>query len=124
MRWMIAVLGVAAMVVSVACDRSTIESTTLAAAPTTSASTSKVEKIVKSNEEWKKILPAETYHVMREQGTERPFANKYHDNHAKGTYVCAACELELLLPLLPHPERAIARTTATTNLIFINKFPR
>jgi peptide-methionine (R)-S-oxide reductase len=94
MRWMLTALGVAAMTVAVACDRASIDSTSMAAAPTTSSS-SKVEKIVKSNEEWKKILPAETYHVMREQGTERPFANKYHDNHAKGTYICAACDLEL-----------------------------
>src|SRR5207247_2221068 len=54
-----------------------------------------VGKITRSNSEWKKLLPAETYHVMREGGTEPPFHNKYFDNHAKGIYLCAACDLEL-----------------------------
>jgi peptide-methionine (R)-S-oxide reductase len=62
---------------------------------TTQSTGGKVEKIVKSNQEWKKELPAETYHVMREAGTERPFRNEYFNNHEKGTYVCAACGLEL-----------------------------
>ncbi|MBC7785828.1 MAG: peptide-methionine (R)-S-oxide reductase MsrB [Burkholderiales bacterium] len=46
--------------------------------------------VSRSREEWKKLLPAETFHVMFEAGTERPFNNAYHDNHAEGTYVSAA----------------------------------
>jgi peptide-methionine (R)-S-oxide reductase len=42
-------------------------------------------------EEWKKILPAEVYHIAREQGTERAYTGKYWDNHSKGTYYCAVC---------------------------------
>lgn len=53
------------------------------------------DKIVKSNDEWKKELPADVYSVMREQGTERAFTGALWDNHDEGTYVCAACELEL-----------------------------
>jgi peptide-methionine (R)-S-oxide reductase len=49
------------------------------------------EKVNLSNDEWKKILTPEQYHVLREGGTERPFANKYWDNHDKGTFLCAAC---------------------------------
>lgn len=49
------------------------------------------EKVNLTNAEWKKILTPEQYHVLRESGTERPFANAYFDNHDKGVFVCAAC---------------------------------
>jgi peptide-methionine (R)-S-oxide reductase len=49
-----------------------------------------VEKIVKSDAEWKKELTPEQYQVLREAGTERAFTGKYWNNHEKGTYVCAA----------------------------------
>ncbi|MBO2009667.1 peptide-methionine (R)-S-oxide reductase MsrB [Hymenobacter negativus] len=40
--------------------------------------------------EWKKLLTPDQFYILREQGTERPFTGKYHDNHAAGTYYCAA----------------------------------
>ena len=40
--------------------------------------------------EWKKLLTPDQYYILREQGTERAFTGKYHDNHAAGTYSCAA----------------------------------
>jgi peptide-methionine (R)-S-oxide reductase len=49
-----------------------------------------IEKIVKSDAEWKKELTPEQYQVLREAGTERAFTGKYWNNHDKGTYVCAA----------------------------------
>ena len=49
----------------------------------------------KSNEEWKKSLTPEQYHIMREKGTEAPFTGKYVDSKKKGMYVCAACGQEL-----------------------------
>jgi len=52
-------------------------------------------KIVKSEEEWKKELPADVCYIMREKGTERPFTGKYYKYKEKGTYVCAACGNEL-----------------------------
>jgi peptide-methionine (R)-S-oxide reductase len=54
-----------------------------------------IEKVVKSNEEWRKILTPMQYQVLREAGTERAFTGEYWNNHAKGTYVCAACGQEL-----------------------------
>jgi peptide-methionine (R)-S-oxide reductase len=45
----------------------------------------------KTDEEWKKTLTAEQYHVLREKGTERPFTGEYANSHEKGTYVCAGC---------------------------------
>ena len=44
-----------------------------------------------SNAEWKKILPADLYHVARENGTERAFSGKYWDKNPIGTYYCAVC---------------------------------
>ncbi|HSI20970.1 MAG TPA: peptide-methionine (R)-S-oxide reductase MsrB [Verrucomicrobiae bacterium] len=54
-----------------------------------------MEKIVKTEEEWRKELSPEQYRVLREKGTEPPFANEYWDNHELGTYVCGACGLPL-----------------------------
>jgi len=41
--------------------------------------------------EWKKILPADVYHIAREKGTERAFTGQYWDHKETGTYYCAAC---------------------------------
>ena len=54
-----------------------------------------IEKVVKSDEEWRKVLTPIQYEVLRKGGTERAFTGEYVDNHEKGTYVCAACALEL-----------------------------
>jgi methionine-R-sulfoxide reductase len=51
--------------------------------------------IVKSEDEWKKILSPEQYHVLREKGTERAFTGKYYTTNDKGVYSCAACGNEL-----------------------------
>lgn len=56
---------------------------------------SDVVKIEKSDEEWKKILSAEQYEVLREEGTERAFSGSLWNNTEEGTYVCAACGLPL-----------------------------
>jgi peptide-methionine (R)-S-oxide reductase len=47
------------------------------------------------NKDWKEKLTPEQYKVMREKGTETPFAGKYWDSHEKGMYKCAACGAEL-----------------------------
>ncbi len=54
-----------------------------------------IEKIEKSNSEWKSILTDEQYYIMIEKGTERPFTGKYWDVFEKGTYKCAACGFAL-----------------------------
>lgn len=56
---------------------------------------SKVKKIVKTEEEWKELLSPEEYYVLRERGTEPPFAGKYYHHFEKGVYLCAACGNEL-----------------------------
>ena len=54
-----------------------------------------VDKVKKSDAEWKKLLTPEQYNVTREAGTERAFTGKYWNNHAKGIYRCVACGTEL-----------------------------
>jgi peptide-methionine (R)-S-oxide reductase len=53
------------------------------------------ETVIKTNEEWKKQLTPEQYHVLREKGTERPYTGIYAKTHEHGVYRCAACGLEL-----------------------------
>jgi peptide-methionine (R)-S-oxide reductase len=54
-----------------------------------------VEKIVKTDDEWKKILSKESYNVARQQGTELAFTGKYHDCHDDGIYQCICCGTDL-----------------------------
>lgn len=48
-------------------------------------------QVVLSNDEWKKILPADVFNIARQKGTERAFTGKYWDFKEGGTYYCAAC---------------------------------
>jgi peptide-methionine (R)-S-oxide reductase len=56
---------------------------------------SKGFEVTKTDEEWRKILTPEQYHILREAGTEKPFKNAYHDNKKEGIYDCAGCDLPL-----------------------------
>lgn len=49
------------------------------------------DTVVRTEAEWREILSPEAYQVLREEGTEPPFRNKYNNNKKKGIYVCAAC---------------------------------
>ncbi|MDF2386632.1 peptide-methionine (R)-S-oxide reductase MsrB [Nostoc ellipsosporum NOK] len=44
-----------------------------------------------SDEQWKKILPADVYRIAREKGTERPWTSPFEKSKEVGTYYCAAC---------------------------------
>jgi len=55
----------------------------------------KVPRIVRSDEEWRKLLSADSFHVTRKDGTERPYSGKYNDNHADGLYRCICCDTAL-----------------------------
>jgi peptide-methionine (R)-S-oxide reductase len=44
-----------------------------------------------TEEEWKKILPQDVYHIARQKGTERPWSSKFETSKETGTFYCAAC---------------------------------
>jgi len=52
-------------------------------------------KIQKTEEEWKKELGPESYRVLREKGTERPFTGEYEKHWEPGIYICKGCGTEL-----------------------------
>ena len=49
------------------------------------------EKVVKSEEEWRRQLTPEQYRVARRKGTERPFTGEYNECKTPGTYRCVCC---------------------------------
>jgi peptide-methionine (R)-S-oxide reductase len=54
-----------------------------------------MEHLTLSENEWRRRLSPEQYHVLREAGTERAFSGRYNNNKADGIYRCAACQLDL-----------------------------
>jgi len=53
------------------------------------------EKIVKSDEEWRRELTPEQYRIARQKGTEPAFTGEYCDKKEEGVYRCACCNAEL-----------------------------
>ena len=56
-----------------------------------------MDKVVKTDEEWKKQLTAEQFQVTRKHGTERAFSGAYHDSKDPGTYQCICCGQDLFV---------------------------
>ena len=54
-----------------------------------------MEKITRTNEEWRTQLTPDQFRVTREHGTERAFTGEYWNNHEAGTYNCVCCNLPL-----------------------------
>jgi peptide-methionine (R)-S-oxide reductase len=50
-----------------------------------------MEKLIKSDEQWKAELTPEQYRVTRKHGTERAFSGAYWDHHEDGVYRCTCC---------------------------------
>jgi peptide-methionine (R)-S-oxide reductase len=57
--------------------------------------TDNLERVEKTDSEWKAILTADQYEVARKKGTEPAFTGKYHDCKEPGLYRCACCGTDL-----------------------------
>jgi peptide-methionine (R)-S-oxide reductase len=56
-----------------------------------------MEKVKKTEEQWRRELTLEQYRVLREKGTERAFTGEYHDTKEPGVYRCSGCGAELFV---------------------------
>jgi peptide-methionine (R)-S-oxide reductase len=54
-----------------------------------------VERIIKTEDEWRKLLSPASFEVTRRAGTERPYTNENPNNHAKGIFRCICCDTAL-----------------------------
>ena len=54
-----------------------------------------VDRVEKSDAEWRRLLTAEQYHIARGKGTEAPFCGTLLDNKKHGVYSCLCCGLPL-----------------------------
>ena len=90
------------------------------------------QKVKKTEEEWRRELTPEQYHVLREKGTERAFTGKYHATKDRGTYRCGACGAELFSsdtkfdsgtgwPSFYQPAAADAVDTESDNSLFMRR---
>ncbi len=60
-----------------------------------SEGTFEVDRIEKSDAQWREQLSPASYEVTRREGTERPFSGEYDRNHASGLYRCICCDTAL-----------------------------
>ena len=54
-----------------------------------------IKKVIKSNKEWKKILTADQYYILRQEGTEHPYTSPLDGEKRQGEYLCAGCKTAL-----------------------------
>jgi len=64
-------------------------------APRQARAAEHIEKISKSDTEWRRLLTPEQYDVLRKEGTERPYSSPLEHETRNGMFVCIGCGLEL-----------------------------
>ena len=50
-----------------------------------------MEKVVKTEQEWRELLSEEEFYICRQKGTERAFTGEYYNEKAQGSYLCRCC---------------------------------
>ena len=56
-----------------------------------------LDRVIKSDEDWRRILTEEQFYVMRLKGAERAYTGTYWNHYEEGVYHCAACGLALFV---------------------------
>ena len=90
------------------------------------------DKVIKTEEEWKKELTPAQFGVLRKKGTERAFTGEYWNNHQPGIYGCAGCGLALFSsehkfdsgtgwPSFSQPIKAEQVTSEADNSLFMRR---
>jgi methionine-R-sulfoxide reductase len=74
-----------------ACGHATMEQPPLMFRYETLMDTVMTDKVVKTDAEWRSLLTAEEYKILRGKGTEFPFRGKYNKTTTEGIYTCAGC---------------------------------
>jgi peptide-methionine (R)-S-oxide reductase len=67
----------------------------LALAPKFKADAAETFEVTHTEAEWRKLLSPEQFAVLRQEGTERPFSSPLNNEHRKGVFACAGCNLDL-----------------------------
>jgi peptide-methionine (R)-S-oxide reductase len=93
-RWVL-LSGLAGACLWAGCEQSPVAGNTDKTTFQTPTTNMTVEKVIKSDAEWQKLLTPEQYRITRKKGTERAFSGQYWNNHELGLYRCVACDLEL-----------------------------
>lgn len=63
--------------------------------PANTLAAEQIEKLIKTDAMWKKLLTPAQFDVLREEGTEAPFSSPLNQEKHNGLFVCIACELPL-----------------------------
>ena len=63
--------------------------------PAHAASPVRAYEVKRTDEEWRKLLTSDQYHVLRKAGTERPYSSPLDKEKREGVYHCAGCALPL-----------------------------
>jgi len=87
--------GLAAACLVAGCGQSPVASHAYKTTSQTTSTNMPVEKVIKTDAEWQKLLTPEQYRITRMKGTERAFSGQYWNNHEPGLYRCVACDLDL-----------------------------
>src|SRR2546427_12439083 len=88
--------GLAVACLVTGCGQSPVAGNTDKTTSQTTSTNMTVEKVIKIDAEWQKLLTPVQYRITRKKATERAFSGQYWNNHETGLYRCGACDLHVL----------------------------